>query len=697
MWRLVRWTVGVGASQALTLTILDWLIPGFDLHLIESAILAGLSIAIAIALTWPVIYWIAHRFHPLLFPLISFVLTAGVVFVSARFVNVIDPDAIYLDGFWPALFVALGLTFGNTLIGALFALNDDQAYERFVLSPLARGYRGTERSDRPGFIFIEIDGLALPILERAMNEGYMPTLKRWAERGSHRLIGWEPDLSSQTSASQAGILLGDNTDIPVFRWWDKARGKLMVSSKMETARDLEARLSSGDGLLIAGGGSRFNVFSGNAPDCVATFSTIGTGGGGQRSYIAYFSNPYMLARTFGLFVSEVIREIYQAGRQRVKNIEPRVHRGFKYALVRGGTNVFLQEAGAFMVAADMLRGMPAVYCTFFAYDEVAHHSGIDRTDSFKVLRKLDQVIARFERVAEDSPRPYHLIVLSDHGQSQGATFRQRYGQTLGELVDQLTAGVKVHSPETVDEGVGGLSAALIEAIQQDSRTARLVRRALRSEMQGGEVVLNPEGHETRQEIPADGHAAGAVVLASGNLGLVSFPNWPERMTFEQITDQFPALVPELVRHPGISFVLVHSEDDGGLVIGSHGIYFLDHGYASGDDPLATFGPNAADHLRRTDRFTTAPDILAISMFDPSTGEVAAFEELVGSHGGLGGAQTEPFLLYPASMPLDPDDPIVGAASLHRVLKRWIEDARPCTIPSSRMETNPTPMGAMESA
>ena len=42
----------------------------------------------------------------------------------------------------------------------------------------------------------------------------------------------------------------------------------------------------------------------------------------------------------------------------------------------------------------------------------------------------------------------------------------------------------------------------------------------------------------------------------------------------------------------------------------------------------------------------APDLLLISQYDPELGEVAAFEELVGSHGGLGGPQTEPFILHP---------------------------------------------------
>ena len=106
--------------------------------------------------------------------------------------------------------------------------------------------------------------------------------------------------------------------------------------------------------------------------------------------------------------------------------------------------------------------------------------------------------------------------------------------------------------------------------------------------------------------------------------------------------------------------MVHSVADGGIVLGASGIYYLDHGYAVGDDPLLPFGPTAAQHLLRENRFANCPDILVMSQFDPETGEVAAFEELVGCHGGLGGPQTRPFVLHPVD--LDPGiEPIIGAA------------------------------------
>ena len=98
--------------------------------------------------------------------------------------------------------------------------------------------------------------------------------------------------------------------------------------------------------------------------------------------------------------------------------------------------VFVRDLIVYGVLTDMMRGRPAVYATFASYDEVAHHSGLERADTLEALRKLDQQFARIERARRYAPRPYEIVVLSDHGQTQGATFKQRHGYGLDELVER---------------------------------------------------------------------------------------------------------------------------------------------------------------------------------------------------------------------------------------------------------------------
>ena len=161
------------------------------------------------------------------------------------------------------------------------------------------------------------------------------------------------------------------------------------------------------------------------------------------------------------------------------------------------------------------------------------------------------------------------------------------------------------------------------------------------------------------------------MLASGNLGLIYFTAWQERLTLEQIDAAFPDLINGLVAHPGIGFVMVRSEESGPLAIGARGVYYLAEGRFTGENPLANFRPGLPQHLCRTDSFDNAPDILVNSFYDPELDEGAAFEELIGFHGGAGGNQSHPFLFVPNDWTIDTDGPIVGAEQVHRALKRQL--------------------------
>ena len=200
----------------------------------------------------------------------------------------------------------------------------------------------------------------------------------------------------------------------------------------------------------------------------------------------------------------------------------------------------------------------------------------------------------------------------------------------------------------------------------------MVRRLTGAKSTGGEVRLGEgesppsgaDGSEPTEEPPE------VVVMASGCLGLISFPREPGRVSLEQIEALYPGLLPALRGHPGIGFVLVRSQEHGGVVLGAAGTHYLDEGRVEGSDPLAPYGPNAARHVRRTDGFEHCPDIVLNSTYWPQWDEVAAFEELVGSHGGLGGSQSHPFLLHPVPLAL-PEQELVGAEAVHRELRRWL--------------------------
>jgi len=161
--------------------------------------------------------------------------------------------------------------------------------------------------------------------------------------------------------------------------------------------------------------------------------------------------------------------------------------------------------------------------------------------------------------------------------------------------------------------------------------------------------------------------------------LVSLPGPPRRLTKAEIDERYPALILGLAEHPHIGFVLVASEG-GSLVLGGAGTRNLATGEVNGDDPLEPFGPRAVDQVREVDAYPTAADLMINARYDPEREEVAAFEAQVSSHGGLGGPQTHPFLMYPTTLSAPPT-PIFTSVAIHRVLKGWLaEVGHPVELP-----------------
>src|SRR5262249_5025718 len=278
--------------------------------------------------------------------------------------------------FWDGVLVAFVLAFVQVLLAALFNQVDD-SYDRRIVRRSARRERKPLATDVPGVLFLEVDGLAEPVLRDALEAGRMPHLASWLERGTHRLPRWGPDLSSQTGASQAGILLGNNEGIVAFRWWDRERSRVVSCSSLKDVAELETELSRGNGLLHPEGASRGNLFSGDAGDWMMTSSKIVGERHRRHKYFGFYDNAYNVPRVLLLFAWEVVLEAGGQLHRWATNHRPRIHPHLSYLLVRAVTNVYLQLLTLYAVMRDVYLGVPVVYATFFAYDEVAHHSGID--------------------------------------------------------------------------------------------------------------------------------------------------------------------------------------------------------------------------------------------------------------------------------------------------------------------------------
>src|SRR5205807_4384349 len=139
---------------------------------------------------------------------------------------------------------------------------------------------------------------------------------------------------SQTGASQAGILLGSNEDIPAFRWVEKATGKVMACSSPEDCAEIERRLASGNGLLTHDGASRGNLFSGEADAVILTVSRMSAEKQANPGYRSFLANGFNVTRLLVLLFWEVVVEWVATTQQRRRDVRPRGHRGGKYPFMR---------------------------------------------------------------------------------------------------------------------------------------------------------------------------------------------------------------------------------------------------------------------------------------------------------------------------------------------------------------------------
>jgi len=653
----------LGVAQALTLLLLAAILADLYIDGFWSALWMVVVLSLLNAFVWPFVIRAVMPLVLLTVGLFTFVINALFVWVAAAVAGGIE-----VESFWTALLVALVLTAVNLVVGGALQVDGDHIWRSKVARRVLRRTEPPQPTDVPGFLFIQIDGLGHDVLADAMASGHAPFLARLVSSGTHRFLRWECDLSSQTGAMQAGILLGDNHNVPAFRWYEKRTGRVMVTNRPKDAAEIEARQSTGVGLLVGGGASRANVFTGDTDDSMLTFSSVTERPEARKRFLYVVSTPYALFRVIALMIADIVREKRAYRRARKTGVVPLGERGGVYPLLRAGTAVALAEITWAILVADLARGVPTAYVDLVGYDEVAHHSGIRAPDALDTLRRTDDQLERLLTTLPDAPRPYYLVVLADHGQTQGSTFEQRYGETLGAVVQRLASG-DVTAPVLAEEGWNNLNGLLTDAAADQSGMGRAVKRATRSSTTDGEVVIGPD---TERTITVDDD--DVVVLASGNLGLVSFKEIEGRATLQQIEAAHPGLIEGLRRHEGIGLILVRDELRGDVVLGPGGTYHLDDDRIDGDDPLAVFGPHAADHLRRTSGFDNCPDLLINSFYDPNADEGAAFEGLIGFHGGLGGAQSHPFVLAPAGL-AQPTAPLIGARSIHDLFKAWVHDVQ----------------------
>lgn len=650
-------------TASVALAVAGGLLPRLWADSIWAWPLAALVAGVVGVLLRPVLVWSAAAVGWVGLVLLALV-GQGVVIQAALWVT---PD-IHATSFWTSLAAAWVTAAISTFLAWIVSAGTSET----MIDVIAHAERRRSTDDAPsdgldGIVFVQLDGVPAPTLRWALEAGLMPTVRRWVGDGRHHVAEWTAQLPCTTPASQLGILHGTTDRVPAFRWFDRELGRVLVANRPADARIIEDRAADGRGLLADDGASISNLFSGDAASRSMVMSSVEISRGRwetRRALGWFLIRPDGFARTFSRALAEIVRERFQARRQRNRDVVPRVHRPWAFTGLRAVTNGLLRDVNLLLVAREMMHGRRSIYVDFVDYDEVAHHAGPMRLEALEVLTSLDRVVAMLDQAAGQAARRYHLVLLSDHGQVLGTPFRQRYDEDLAAVCRRLMGQQVAWEGEPVESW--GRAASLADDLAGDGsgteRAASSVARRLTQHTEPGQGVSGEH----------DAPAPDPIVLGSGSLGLF-YSGELERLDLAEITRRWPDLIDGLAGHPGIEFVAGIDADGMPWVIGADGRMDLSTGVVTGLDPLA----GVPDHARRVTAealaMAEAPDLYLLGAVDRGTGEVTAFEDLAGSHGGLGGWQDRGVLVAPSEL-FDPDvvGPINGAAELHRVLVGMLE-------------------------
>ena len=488
------------------------------------AVLAAALIAVLNALLPPLIAALRLPYMLAVGFLLVLLLDALMVVWAAA----LSDNTFEVNGFFWALLVALVAAAVTVVLEVLLGTNDDDVYSLRVTQRIARRSQRRTMTDVPGVIYLEIDGLARPVLQRAMRDGHAPEMARWVASGSHVLSEWETDLSSQTGASQAGLLLGSNADIPAFRWVEKDTGRIMTCSAPADCALIEERHSSGHGLLADGGASRSNLLSGDADEVILTVSRMEAEKRANPGYRAYLADGYNVTRTFVLFFYEVFLELVAAARQRRRDVRPRGHRSLSYAFMRAGLAVFVRDFTVYSILSDMMMGVPG---------------------RLRVLRRVRRGGPPLGPRASRRPRGAAQARPAVRAHRARPAVRRAPLRDRRPLRPRADAGRHLQAAQRLRPGrAGGAEPARRGAVEDlgagdenDTAVSKAVREAT-----------------GRKQKDVDKHQVGdrkVVVMGSGNLGLIYLMDEPRRLTMEEIDERHPDLLPALRAHPHVGWLL----------------------------------------------------------------------------------------------------------------------------------------------
>ncbi len=500
---------------------------------------------------------------------------------------------------------------------------------------------------RKGFVVIQIDGLPFYMLEKAMEQGYAPFIKKLVQEKEYKLQRFRCGLPSTTTSFQLGVMYGEDNLAPGFRWLDKDGENIITTSNFANVQRIESDISSrGKRGILEKGSSYVNIFSGGAKRSLFTLSKT------VDSLVPIMARMRDIAVLFLVNVGigwrlilfsflESIRDILDRFRSSLTG-KPRCAGGLFFPIIRVITNVILKEIGTVATVTDIGRGVPSIFTTYMSYDEMAHNRGPESKAAFKEIKAIDRRVKRIHKAIErKKPGKYDLFILSDHGQIPTVPFETYFGESMREfLVKSSAIGVETHplSPEKEAE-----LSKLLSFIDQVRHLESLLPKPLRP-------FCDRFIRRLRERAP-DGwpklnwkNAEQIFVVPTGGMAHVYFGFKRGKVYYGEIEEKYPGLLRAIAGHPGIRCVVTKLES-GILVMSSRGDIKVDGRIkVKGENPLGDL-PEFRKTLREIRDLMAIGKSGDIIVFGGrNNGFLFSFERDLCGHGGIEPEEQDSFVI-----------------------------------------------------
>ncbi len=460
-----------------------------------------------------------------------------------------------------------------------------------------------------GLVIIHVDGLGYRYLHKAMEQGYMPFVQQLIASENYVPLRWRCGVPSTTPFVQAGLMFGDNAEIPSFRWWDKEANRLIVFGGLSSFKHVSDQYFHGTEPLLANGAAIATCYTGEA---VETYRLSYHSRERGRTYVMptkhktrRFTAKHILFSWFGnpLHIVDILcTGAWQFYRGNRKYIEAKL-KGMRTAETYVVTNVleeiFLHQLTRYATVQAMCENYPIIYSAFYSYDSMSHAFGPEAEYSARSLRHIDRTIKRIVGARQTTQRDYEILILSDHGQTETIPFLEANGRTLGQFVAEWLPQFDIEE-------------------------------------------YNGKRFAATQQPPQ-----GTIVLTySGGLAHVYLKEAAGRLDRAAVEAKVPGLIEQLAHTNGVGFVMLR-DDHSDLLVTHSGTFRLDEhaGFSEGTDEfLKKFDDPKiiASQLHKLNSFKRAGDIILFGDF--ADGRQTNFENQIGGHGSVGGEQQFPFVL-----------------------------------------------------